>query len=256
MGDLETSGTALRFCVIGAGSMGSLYGGLLARAGFDVTLVDVWDEHIDAIRREGLQLDGITGDVVSRSSAVRAAEVPPADVPSCSRTPTRPARLPAPPGAAPSRRVRRDAPERHRERGGARRSARTDSGHRRTLVSQRGPPGARPRDPHSRGADLDRRAGRAGRPARTPRDRPRGRRVHTRGRRRHPRSHLGQVRPQLRDQRDQRGDRPARAREFSQPPGRTSCRRASSTRCSRSSGRRGSSSPNTIRWGRSRTTAA
>src|SRR5438034_1766783 len=27
----------MRFCVIGAGSMGSLYGGLLARAGFDVT---------------------------------------------------------------------------------------------------------------------------------------------------------------------------------------------------------------------------
>jgi 2-dehydropantoate 2-reductase len=81
MGDLETSGTALRFCVIGAGSMGSLYGGLLARAGFDVTLLDVWAEHVDAIRREGLRLDGITGDVVVRiRAAVRAAEVPPADV--------------------------------------------------------------------------------------------------------------------------------------------------------------------------------
>jgi 2-dehydropantoate 2-reductase len=53
----------MRFCVIGAGSMGSLYGGLLARAGFDVTLVDVWQEHVDAIRRDGLHMDGITGDV-------------------------------------------------------------------------------------------------------------------------------------------------------------------------------------------------
>jgi 2-dehydropantoate 2-reductase len=53
----------MRFCVIGAGSMGSLYGGLLARAGFDVTLVDVWQEHVDEIRRDGLHLDGITGDV-------------------------------------------------------------------------------------------------------------------------------------------------------------------------------------------------
>jgi len=53
----------MRFCVIGAGSMGSLYGGLLARAGFDLTLVDVWQEHIDAIRRDGLHLDGITGDL-------------------------------------------------------------------------------------------------------------------------------------------------------------------------------------------------
>lgn len=81
MGDLHTSGMAMRFCVIGAGSMGSLYGGLLARAGFDVTLLDVWAEHVDAIRREGLRLDGITGDVVVRIRAtVRAAEVPPADV--------------------------------------------------------------------------------------------------------------------------------------------------------------------------------
>jgi len=53
----------MRFCVIGAGSMGSLYGGLLARAGFDVTLLDVWREHIEAIRRNGLHLDGITGDL-------------------------------------------------------------------------------------------------------------------------------------------------------------------------------------------------
>ena len=81
MGDLETAGMAMRFCVIGAGSMGSLYGGLLARAGYDVTLLDVWAEHVDAIRREGLRLDGITGDVVVRIRAtVRAAEVLPADV--------------------------------------------------------------------------------------------------------------------------------------------------------------------------------
>jgi ketopantoate reductase len=32
----------MRFCVVRAGSMGSLYGGLLARGGFDVTLVDMW----------------------------------------------------------------------------------------------------------------------------------------------------------------------------------------------------------------------
>ena len=71
----------MRFCVIGAGSMGSLYGGLLARAGFDVTLLDVWAEHIEAIRRDGLRLDGITGDVRVRLRAtVRADEAPPADV--------------------------------------------------------------------------------------------------------------------------------------------------------------------------------
>ena len=71
----------MRFCVIGAGSMGSLYGGLRARAGFDVTLLDGWAEHIEAIRRDGLRLDGITGDVRVRLRATaRADEAPPADV--------------------------------------------------------------------------------------------------------------------------------------------------------------------------------
>jgi len=70
----------MRFCVIGAGSMGSLYGGLLARAGLDVTLVDVWQEHVDAIRRNGLRLDGITGDLRIRVKATcRIEEVSPVD---------------------------------------------------------------------------------------------------------------------------------------------------------------------------------
>src|SRR5262245_39346012 len=68
----------MRFCVIGAGSMGSLYGGLLARAGFDVTLVDIWQEHVDAVRRNGLHLDGITGDLMIPVKATsRVADVSP-----------------------------------------------------------------------------------------------------------------------------------------------------------------------------------
>jgi 2-dehydropantoate 2-reductase len=60
--------------------MGSLYGGLLARAGFDVTLVDVWQEHIDAIRRNGLRLDGITGDLkIAVRATTRVDEVAPVD---------------------------------------------------------------------------------------------------------------------------------------------------------------------------------
>lgn len=70
----------MRFCVIGAGSMGSLYGGLLARAGFDVTLVDVWQEHVDAIRRDRLHLDGITGDLwISIRATSGAGNVSPVD---------------------------------------------------------------------------------------------------------------------------------------------------------------------------------
>ena len=70
----------MRFCVVGAGSMGSLYGGLLARAGFDVTLVDVWKEHVEAIRRDGLRLDGITGDLrIPIRATTEIAHAPPAD---------------------------------------------------------------------------------------------------------------------------------------------------------------------------------
>jgi 2-dehydropantoate 2-reductase len=42
--------------------MGGLYGGLLARDGAEVTLVDTWDAHVAAIRSHGLGLDGIGGE--------------------------------------------------------------------------------------------------------------------------------------------------------------------------------------------------
>jgi 2-dehydropantoate 2-reductase len=53
----------MRIFVIGAGAMGCTYGGLLQRAGHDVKLVDVLPEHLEAIRRDGLHLDGISGDL-------------------------------------------------------------------------------------------------------------------------------------------------------------------------------------------------
>ena len=60
--------------------MGSLYGGLLARAGFDVVLVDLWQEHVDLIRRDGLHLDGITGDLrIPVKATSRVEDVSPVD---------------------------------------------------------------------------------------------------------------------------------------------------------------------------------
>ena len=32
--------------IVGAGAMGSLFGGLLAEGGLDVTLLDIWREHV------------------------------------------------------------------------------------------------------------------------------------------------------------------------------------------------------------------
>lgn len=59
--------------VVGAGAMGSLFGGLLAQGGLDVTLVDVRPEHVDAINRDGLRLVGHGGD---RTIPVRATSDP------------------------------------------------------------------------------------------------------------------------------------------------------------------------------------
>jgi 2-dehydropantoate 2-reductase len=66
----------MRTCIIGAGAMGSLYGGLLRDSGADVILYDGWREHVEAIRRNGLHLDGITGDRHIKIDATRS----PADI--------------------------------------------------------------------------------------------------------------------------------------------------------------------------------
>lgn len=51
---------AKRLAFIGAGALGGYVGGNLARLGHDVTFVDPWPEHVETIRRRGLELDGIT----------------------------------------------------------------------------------------------------------------------------------------------------------------------------------------------------
>ena len=43
-----------RIGVFGAGAIGGVVGGLLSRAGHDVTLIDTWVEHVDQINKNGL----------------------------------------------------------------------------------------------------------------------------------------------------------------------------------------------------------
>lgn len=45
-----------RIAIVGAGAIGSVVGGLLTRAGVDVTLVDQWADHVAAMQRDGLRL--------------------------------------------------------------------------------------------------------------------------------------------------------------------------------------------------------
>ncbi len=46
--------------MIGAGAVGGYVGGHLARTGQDVTLIDPWPAHVEAIRAHGLELEGVT----------------------------------------------------------------------------------------------------------------------------------------------------------------------------------------------------
>jgi 2-dehydropantoate 2-reductase len=51
-----------KVAVIGAGAIGGLFGGLLREGGLDVTLVDRWAEHVEAIKARGLRMVGHGGD--------------------------------------------------------------------------------------------------------------------------------------------------------------------------------------------------
>ena len=54
----------MKIAIVGTGAMGSIYAGLFAEAGHEVFAVDVWREHVDAINRDGLRIEGASGDRV------------------------------------------------------------------------------------------------------------------------------------------------------------------------------------------------
>jgi 2-dehydropantoate 2-reductase len=64
----------MKVAVLGAGAMGSVIGGLLAKAGHDVTLIDVWKPAVDAINARGLQIEDKAGN--TDTIQLRATEHP------------------------------------------------------------------------------------------------------------------------------------------------------------------------------------
>ncbi len=63
----------MRVCVIGAGAMGSLFGGILSAVA-DVTLVDPWQAHVEAINQHGLRIVSSEGERTVQVKAVSLAE--------------------------------------------------------------------------------------------------------------------------------------------------------------------------------------
>ena len=63
----------MKIAVIGAGAMGSLFAGYLARANLEVRAYDIWKDHIDVIQRDGLLM---TCQKSSRRVKVKATTDP------------------------------------------------------------------------------------------------------------------------------------------------------------------------------------
>jgi 2-dehydropantoate 2-reductase len=66
-----------RIAIVGAGALGGYVGGTLAHLGHDVTLIDPWPQHVEAIRARGLELDGLTPEekFIARPKILHLMEV-------------------------------------------------------------------------------------------------------------------------------------------------------------------------------------
>ncbi len=54
----------MKIAIVGTGAMGSVYAGLLGKAGHELWAIDIWPDHIDVIARSGLTVSGASGSFV------------------------------------------------------------------------------------------------------------------------------------------------------------------------------------------------
>ena len=64
----------LRIAILGAGAMGSLFGGKLHQGGAELTLIDTNQSHIDAINEHGLRLVTEAGEAILPIRGCRPVE--------------------------------------------------------------------------------------------------------------------------------------------------------------------------------------
>jgi 2-dehydropantoate 2-reductase len=71
----------VKICMLGAGSMGSTFGGVLTEAGEDVYLLDSWKEHVETINRHGLKISEDTSErIVKARATTDCREIGPVDL--------------------------------------------------------------------------------------------------------------------------------------------------------------------------------
>ena len=63
----------MKIGIVGSGAMGSVYGALLADAGNELWMLDRWQEHVEAMRSNGLRCEGASGDRTVRVNATTRA---------------------------------------------------------------------------------------------------------------------------------------------------------------------------------------
>jgi len=64
----------VKIAIVGCGAMGSVYAGLFASAGHEVWAIDRWAEHVAAMKRDGLRLEGKSGDRTVKVHATTEAQ--------------------------------------------------------------------------------------------------------------------------------------------------------------------------------------
>ena len=62
-----------KMAVFGAGAAGSYIGGFLTREGHDISLIDMWGDHVDKMNNEGLFISGCQGDFTVSVNAIHLA---------------------------------------------------------------------------------------------------------------------------------------------------------------------------------------
>ena len=60
--------------IMGAGALGSYVGAFLSRAGEDVTFVDMWPEHVEKMRKDGLHVTGSQGPFTTPVKAMHMTD--------------------------------------------------------------------------------------------------------------------------------------------------------------------------------------